>query len=109
MSKLRPETKTCYTNAALADDTALFLIRDSVERRKGLIFGRLHDGVGGHCAIGAFWTDNPHTALHISLIDEVATVNDSVPPSATPRERWKKVNSWLRWKIRVLANAKAKK
>jgi len=39
------------------------------------------------------------------LIDEVATVNDSLPKNATPKERWKKVMSWLRWKIRVMAVA----
>lgn len=40
------------------------------------------------------------------LSDEVATINDSIPASATPQERWKKVNSWLRWKLRVLATAR---
>jgi len=53
--------------------------------------------------MGAFWADNPGTVLHSNLIDEVAAVNDSVPPSATPHERWKKVNSWLRFKIASLA------
>ena len=102
MSKLRPECKDS-TGPALADDTALFLIRDSVAKRRSLIYGRLHNGMGQHCAIGAFWTDNPHVALHSSLIDEVAAVNDSVPPSAPPSMRWKKVNEWLRWKIKTLA------
>jgi len=101
MSKLRPEVRT-VPGSALPDDTALFLIRDSVAKRSRLIYGRLHSG-GDHCAMGAFWTDNPNAAVHISLIDEVAAVNDSVPPSATPHERWKKVNSWLRFKIASLA------
>jgi hypothetical protein len=105
MSKLRPE---CYDSKepALPDDTALYMIRDSIARRKALIRGRLHDGKGGHCAIGCFWTDNPRTTLRSSLIDEVAAINDSIPASATPQERWKKVNSWLRWKLRVLATAR---
>lgn len=68
-----------------------------------LIYGKLHDGYGNHCAIGAFWEDNPKVTLHSSLIDEVAAVNDSVPPSATAKERWKKVNSWLRFKIAALS------
>ncbi len=106
MSKLRPELRTAPNSQALSDDTALFLIRDSVARRRSLIFGRLHDGKGHHCAIGSFWTDNPSAVLHSSLIDEVAAVNDSVPETATPHERWKKVNSWLRWKIAVLAGKK---
>jgi len=104
MSKLRPECQTYTGNErALPDDTALFLIRQSVARRRSLIYGRLHDGRGEHCAIGAFWADNPKAVLNSSLIDEVAAVNDSVPPTATPRERWKKVNSWLRFKIASLA------
>ena len=105
MSKLRPELSDSM-QPAIPDDTALFLIRDSVARRRALIFGKLHDGYGGHCAVGSFWKDNPKAVLHSDLIDEVATVNDSVPPTATPHERWKKVNSWLRWKICVLAGRK---
>ena len=103
MSKLRPECGTS-TKPALPDDTALFLIKSSVAKRRELIYGRLHDGRGNHCAMGAFWEDNPKAILHESLIDEVAAVNDSVPPSATAKERWKKVNSWLRFKIASLRN-----
>src|SRR5258708_35983275 len=105
MSKLRPET-TDSIYPAIADETALFLIRDSVSRRRALIYGRLHDGHGGHCAIGSFWSDNPQVVLNSALVDEVAAVNDSVPSTATAQERWKKDNSWLRWKIRVLAQGK---
>ena len=108
MSKLRPETKDS-NEPALPYDTALYLIRDSVARRRALIYGRLHDPFGNHCAIGCVWADNPRITLSSKLIDEVAAVNDSIPPSATPHERWKKVNSWLRWKLRVLAAAEARK
>lgn len=103
MSKLRASELTNSNGTAMPDDTALFLIRDAVERRGGLIHGRLTDRFGNHCAIGCFWADNPKVTLHSSLIDEVAAVNDSVPPNATAKERWKKVRSWLRWKIKVLA------
>lgn len=103
MSKLRPECGTSKEEA-LPDDTALYLIGKAVAKRRSLIYGKLHDGQGRSCAIGAFWEDNPKTTLHSALIDEVAAVNDSVPPTATPHERWKAVNSWLRWKLRVLAN-----
>jgi hypothetical protein len=106
MSKLRPECGSAEPGSAIPDDTALFLIRDSVARRRSLIYGRLHDGRGRSCAIGAFWEDNPRTALKSSLIDEVAAVNDSIPASATPHERWKKVNSWLRFKVAALAGKK---
>jgi hypothetical protein len=101
-SKLRPETTTATTRA-LPDDTALFLIRDAVAKRRILIHGRLDDAYGNHCAIGCFWTDNPKLVLRSSLIDEVAAVNDSVPPGpGSAQKRWKKVNAWLRWKLRVL-------
>lgn len=107
MSKLRPECKTYIGNdPVLPDDTALFLIRDAVARRGSLIYGRLHDGKGEHCAIGAFWADNPRAVLNSDLIDEVAAVNDSVPKTATPRERWRKVNEWLRFKIKSLVMAR---
>jgi len=90
----------------LSDDTALFLIRDSVARRRNLIHGRLHDGRGNHCAIGCFWNDNPGVTLHSKLIDEVAQVNDSIPLTATPHQRWRKVNEWLRFKVKALAAGK---
>jgi hypothetical protein len=105
MSKLRPECGDSK-EPAIPNDTALFLIRDAVARRRGLIHGRLHDRKGGHCAMGCFWTDNPNATVNSDLLDEVAAVNDSVPPSATAQQRWKKVNEWLRWKIKVLAGQK---
>lgn len=100
-SKLRPECGS-GNGVALPEDTALFLIRDAVARRRVLIGGRLHDGKGHHCAMGAFWEDNPKLTVSWKLLEEVAAVNDSVPASATPQERWKKVNSWLRFKIKAL-------
>jgi hypothetical protein len=101
MSKLRPECTTT-TKPAIAYDTALYLIRDSVNRRRTLIHGRLHDGKGHHCAMGCFWDDNPSLYVSTDLVEEVAAVNDSVPPTATPQERWRKVQSWLRFKLKVL-------
>ena len=101
MSKYRPECRDA-DRPALPDDTAYFLIHQSVCKRRALIHGALHRGQY-HCAIGAFWADNPKATLHSALIDEVAAVNDSVPPSASPKERWKKVTGWLRWKMKVLA------
>lgn len=105
MSKLRPECGNSK-EPALSDETALYLIRDAVAKRRSLIRGMLHDGKGGHCAMGAFWTDNPRATVNSRLLDEVAAVNDSIPPTATPHERWKKVNSWLRWKLRLLSGGK---
>lgn len=102
MSKRRPECGNS-NRPALPDDTALYLIRDAVAKRRSLIYGRLDDERGRHCAVGCFFADHPDAVLHSTLIDEVAAVNDSVPPSATPYERWRKVNAWLRWKLKVLA------
>lgn len=102
MSKLRGNECIAAKAVAIPDDTALFLIKQSVAKRRELIYGHLNDGYGGHCAIGAFWEDNPKAVLHSHLIDEVAAVNDSVPPTATAKERWKKVNSWLRFKLASL-------
>lgn len=108
MSKLRPECGSAGPNEyALPYDTALFLIRNSVAKRRSLIFGRLHNGAGQHCAMGAFWTDNPKAIVNDSLVEEVAAVNDSIPKTAIPHERWKRVNSWLRFKIASLARAKS--
>lgn len=107
-SQLRAKDVKKSDKPALPDDTALFLIRDSVERRRSLIHGQLDDGYGNHCALGCFWEDNPKATLNTSLIDEVAAVNDAVPPTATPKERWKQVRSWLRWKLNVLAGVEMK-
>lgn len=105
MSKLRPECRNAdSTSIYVPSDTALFLIQDAVARRGTLIHGRL-DGPGqSHCAMGAFFADNPGRSISTALLDEVATVNDSMP-KATARQRWLKVRSWLRWKLRVLSHA----
>lgn len=102
------ETTAAYGKVSLPDDTALYLIFQSVAKRRELIHGRLQDGYGGHCAIGCFWEDNPKATLNTTLIDEVAAVNDSIPPSATAKERWKAVNSWLRWKLKMVPELRAK-
>jgi hypothetical protein len=103
VSELRPECRIVDPRAlALPNDTVLFLVRDSVAKRRSLIRGRLHDGLGNHCAMGCFWADNPNAVVNSIFIDEVAAVNDSLPATATPHERWKKVNSWLRFKIKSL-------
>jgi hypothetical protein len=97
MSKLRSE---CRTSAApaISDNMALRLIRDAVFRRRVLIHGQLDDDKGRHCAMGAFWADHPDVTVNTALVDEVAAVNDAVPPTATLRERWKIVHNWLRLK-----------
>jgi hypothetical protein len=108
MSKLRPECVTSRDGTALPYETALFLIHASVARRRELIRGRLDGPKETHCAMGAFWADNPKASVLTGLVDEVAAVNDSLPPTASPQERWKFVNSWLRWKLQVLAGKTSK-
>lgn len=103
MSRLRTECVTS-TRPALPKDTSLFLIRDSVARRRSLIYGRLDGPGNSHCAIGCFFADNPDASLSTALIDEVAAVNDSVPLTATPYQRWRKVNEWLRFKVKAVRN-----
>lgn len=88
---------------AIPNDTALYMIRDAVERRQHLIRGRLEDGSGGVCAIGAFFADNPRAVLSSALIDEVAGYNDSIISGSGTRVRRNRVLEWLRWKIDVLA------
>ena len=101
---LRPELlRGTGAGILVPRDTALFLIRDAVERRKGLIHGKLDGPAGAHCALGAFWEDNPKLTMDWSVVEEVAAVNDSLGPQATPKARWQKVMSWLRWKTRVMA------
>lgn len=106
-SKLRPEV-VCGNGVALPDSTALYLIYDAVAKRRTLIRGKLDDDAGHHCALGWFWNDNPELTMSWALLDEVAAVNDSVPATATPQKRWKKVTGWLRWKIKVLAAERTK-
>lgn len=103
MTQLRKECGDARaTDRYLPRDTALYLIRAAVSKRRSLIYGQLDNNRGQHCAIGCFFEDHPKTAIDADLIDEVAAVNDSVPPSATARERWKFVQSWLRLKIAAM-------
>jgi hypothetical protein len=101
---LRPELlKGSGEGTMVPRDTACFLIRDAVERRRGLIHGRLDGPGGAHCALGAFWEDNPGLTIPWEVVEEVAAVNDSLGLEATAKARWSKVISWLRWKVRVMA------
>lgn len=101
MSKLRPECSTS-SKASLPQETLLYMIALAVGKRRSLIYGKLDDNKGRHCAMGCFWDDNPGLSVPTDLIDEIAAVNDSILPSATPKERWKHVQSWLRFKLKVL-------
>lgn len=103
MSKLRPECSVADPNDPCPRGvTAYVAIYNSVRGEAGLIHGRLRDGRGGHCAIGAFFDSvDRGTALPTSLVDEVATVNDSCR-YFTPKQRRTEVLRWLRWKLEQL-------
>ena len=101
MSKLRNTQPGTNPSPTYAD--SFYMIRDAVLRSKGLIYGTLTDSRGEHCAIGAFWADNPNLSLQNTVIDEVASYNDSIPKTASKKVRRTKVLAWLKWKLRVLA------
>ena len=100
MSKLRPGLCKSYDHA-LPDITAFYSIYGAVKAQPGLCHGRLHDRCGAHCAVGSLWATHSDITLHISLVDEVAAVNDSVP-HLTNKQRRAHVLRWLRWKLQAI-------
>jgi hypothetical protein len=107
MSNLRPECRSGRGYPCPSEETAYYLISESVAKRRELAAGALHKR-GLSCAIGTFFDDHPYYALPDSVIQEVAAVNDSYK-RVSPRLRWRNVNSWLQWKVRVLAAVKSKR
>lgn len=104
MSTLRPECRTVYGGPPAPRGVTAYLgIYNSVKgNREGLIHGRLHDGVGKHCAIGCYFAAvGNDAALPTDVIEEVATINDSCK-KATPKQRRAAVMKWLRWKLKSL-------
>jgi hypothetical protein len=104
VSKMRPEVVDAKGERSPDYADSIYMIRDSVRRRERLIFGKLNDGYGEHCAIGCFFADNPKLALQSKIIDEVATYNDSIPKHVSAITRKRKVLEWLNFKLRVLAS-----
>lgn len=101
MSTLRPECKDSVKPITYGRDYALRKIYDAVRKRRSLAYGKLHAADGKHCAMGCFWEDHFGAVLDASLVEEVASVNDSVPPTATPKERRKHVLRWLEHKLGI--------
>lgn len=99
MSELRPECKDS-NNDAISDQRALQRIYSAVRKRRSLAHGKL-DAEDGHCAMGCFWEDNPGATVTTGLLNQVAAVNDSVPPTVTRSERRKHVLRWLEWKLGI--------
>lgn len=97
-SRLRPNLQDSTPGSYSPEGgTAYLMVYNAVKAKQQLVHGRLHHA-GESCAIGSFWDINPHCSMKVSIIDEVAAVNDSVP-NATPRQRRLVVLRWLRWKL----------
>lgn len=97
MSKMRPELTGTGNRPAPTNGTAYYVIYNAVQAQPGLIHGKLHEG-REHCAIGSYFAQPNSAPLYETMIDEVATVNDSVP-YATKAERRAVVLRWLKWKL----------
>lgn len=100
MSALRPTLRTT-TEPALSYSATYYRVLDAVNKRRGLIHGKLEDSEGHYCAIGSYFHES-WMAIDSKAIDEIAAYNDSFP-HLSPKQRWKKVRSWLRFNIQVMA------
>lgn len=99
MSRMRPELGDAGPGSRSPDAFDTFwMVRDSVERQPGLIWGKLEDK-SGVCAIGAYFKDHPRACLSRNLIDEIAYYNDSIPRHVSPRDRRNRVLRWLSARI----------
>lgn len=96
----RPECGNGSGNA-LPDSIVLDRVYSAVRKRRGLVHGKL-DSPDGHCAMGCFWEDNKGS-VSAALVEQIATVNDSVPPIVGKRERRAHVLRWLEWKLGIAA------
>jgi hypothetical protein len=106
MSTVRPECSTDHSGRpTFSHDAAYFRILQAVAKRRSLIHGRLHRG-GHSCAIGCAFDDGVES-LPNTVIDEIATYNDSFP-NLTAHERWRKVMAWLRFEVGRMREGKRK-
>lgn len=106
MSEKRPELRCAWKSQTFRDAGSSYLaIYNAVRSAPGLIHGRLHGArADEHCAIGWTFRRMPSLVLPNVLIDEVATINDSMP-TMTLRQRRAGVLRWLRWKLKTLGMA----
>jgi hypothetical protein len=99
MSRLRSTVPS--TKAAPSNGTAYLMAYNAVKSSPGLIHGALDGPKGSHCAIGWMFAKN-NIALYDSFVDEVAMVNDSVPPALSVKTRRRVVLRWLEWKLKQI-------
>lgn len=98
MSKLRPELRSCYEPGLAYRDT-FYRVQQAVGDETRLIAGKLRIGCDV-CALGAYFErgTGAKPPLNSKAIDEIAAYNDSLR-TETPEQRWRKVRSWLRFKV----------
>jgi hypothetical protein len=98
MTTLRPDCGNASASTPVpARRLLLNRIYYAVKKRRSLAYGKLHDG-DKCCAMGAYF-DDYGGAVDAKMIDEVAAVNDSVPPTALPSERRRHMLRWLEWEL----------
>jgi hypothetical protein len=102
MSKLRPSLTPGGTyDYCPHGATAYYEVLGAIQCQKGLIHGKLDNHLGEHCALGSYFAAHKNQAFPTEIIDTIASVNDSVP-RATPLQRKRFVERWLKWKLSCL-------
>ena len=103
LSTLRPELGSNPNSHVIHTySDILKKVYRSVRKRRKLIHGKLRDGCGGVCAVGALYDDYPSVVLYTSWIDEIATINDAIPKEASEYQRREFVRTWLKTKLKAL-------
>jgi hypothetical protein len=100
MSQLRPTLTSGSDKYCPSGALAYYEVLAAVEAQDGLLHGRL-DGWGAHCAIGSYFDVHKNQSCPTAVVDEVASINDSVP-SFTRAQRKEYVKRWLKWKLSTL-------
>jgi hypothetical protein len=94
MSNRRPTLGyTC--EPGLSYEATYFRVLQATEACRVLIHGKLENGHGRTCAIGAYFRQT-NTPIHSRAIDEIVAYNDSFP-KLSPEARWRKVRQWLKF------------
>jgi hypothetical protein len=97
MSQLRPTLINSSEKYCPKGATAYYEILAAVDSQDGLLHGKL-DGRGAHCAIGSYFAMHKNQSIPTEIVDEVASINDSVP-KLSMAQRKEFVKRWLKWKL----------
>jgi hypothetical protein len=109
-SKLRPELVAAEQwEQTVSREEALKKLYTSVAKRRSLARGKLTDGEQ-HCALGCLAEDlkkmNGDIIITPELADEIAMINDKLPPECTSKQRWQYVMKWLRQELATFKKSK---